>query len=149
MLSSTAAVVVGVARSQIWTQARIADSRPVLMAASQADWAQRFPELARHTKVTVKSPDVLLVTVTGWTGTGAQRAAEAVAGSYVAFARSPDSPGGPVRAGVLDPVTPPVRISVPAWGAKTAGFGMLVGLVLGAIAALTLRWVPKRRQSGF
>jgi hypothetical protein len=134
----SAAVVVPVGTPQIWTQARIADSRPVLLAASDVDRAQSFPELARHTKVTVLSSSVLLVTVTGWTGSGAQRAVEAVASSYVAFASSPRSPGDPVRAAVLDPVTTPTRTSVSAWVAHAAGFGTLVGLVLGVIAALAL-----------
>lgn len=150
MWSSSAAVVARVPQPEmIWTQARIADSRPVLLAASENDRTQSFRELVRHVKVTVASPDpVLVVTVTGWTGPGAQRAAAVVARRYVAFAMSPGSPGGPVDAAVLDPYTPATRTSVSAWVSKTAGFGMLAGLVLGVIAALTLKWVPRRQQSG-
>ena len=140
MWSSSAAVVVGVPKPEIWTQARMADSRPVLLAASENDRTQSFRELVRHVKVTVVSSDVLVVTVKGWTGAGAQRAAAVVARRYVAFAMSPaGSPGGPVRAAVLGPYTPATRTSVSAWVAHTAGFGTLVGLVLGVIAGLTLR----------
>jgi hypothetical protein len=148
--TSSVAVVVRTPQPQMmWTQARIADSRPVLLAASENDRTQSFRELVRHVKVTVASPlPVLVVTVTGWTGPGAQRAAAVVARRYVAFAMSPGRPGGPVDA-VANPAVPATRASVSAWVAKTAGFGMLVGLVLGVIAALTLRWVPKRQQSGF
>jgi hypothetical protein len=137
MWSSSTAVRVWVPQPQmIWTQARIADSRPVLLAASENDRTQSFRELARHVKVTVYSP-FLVVTATGWTSAGAQRAAAVVARRYVAFANSPGSPAGPVGTS-LESSTPPTRTSVSAWVARTAGFGTLVGLVLGGIAGFAL-----------
>lgn len=138
MWSSSVTVVVGVPKAQIWTQARIADSRPVVLAASENDRTQSFNELFRHVKVTVASSDVRVVTVTGWTGAGAGRAAAVVARRYVAFAMSPGSPGGPVRAAVLDPHTPATRTSESAWVAHTAEFGTLLGLLLGMISAFAL-----------
>jgi hypothetical protein len=139
MWSSSTAVVVRAPQPQmIWTQARIADSRPVLLAASENDRTQSFRELVRHVGVAVASSDVLVVTVKGWTASGAGRAAAVVARRYVAFTMSPGSPRGPIRAAVLS-YTPATRTSVSAWVAQTAGFGTLLGLVLGVIAALGFR----------
>lgn len=147
MLSSSTAVLVPVPASKhIQTEALIATSDLVLLAASRNFPAQSFEQLRRHVRVTVLSSAVLLVTVTAKTAAGARWGADAVALSYEALVRRPGAPGGQVRAALLDSASPATRTSVSAWVAETAWFGALVGLVFGVIAALALIAVPKRRR---
>jgi hypothetical protein len=91
----------------------------------------------------------LTITVTARTAAEAQGAANAVARCYVDRVSPPGAPGGQKRAAAaLYNATQATGTSVSAWVLQTAGFGTLVGLMLGAIAALTMTWVPRRQQSG-
>ncbi len=133
------------ASKQIQTQAVIAGSEPVLLAASHSDPALSFEQLLRQVKVVVSSSNLLAITVSAKTAAQAQDGANAVARSYVAFVRSPGAPGvqvlarmvcSPGSAGVC--ASPARGTGLSAWVAETTGFGTLVGLVLGVIAAFAL-----------
>jgi hypothetical protein len=80
------------------------------------------------------------------TAAAAEGAANAVARCYVRTVwLLPRSPEGRLRALVVAPATPATSTTMSAWVAETAGFGTLVGLVLGVIAAFAL--VLPRRAS--
>jgi hypothetical protein len=134
ILSSRAMVLVP-AGTQVQTQATLARSNFVLDTASlmvgQLD--------RRQVHVVVSSPTTLTITVTAKTAAEAQEAANAVAQTYVARASPPGAPGGQKRAAAgLYNATQPTGTSVSAWVVQTAGFGTLVGLVLGVIAPFAL-----------
>lgn len=137
LLSSKVLVDVPASR-QIQTQALIAGSDPVFLAAGHADRALSFEQLLRQVKVVVSSSNLLAITVSAKTAADAQGVADAVARSYVAFVRSPGAPGGQVLAKVAGPASPATRTGLSAWVAETAGFGALAGVVLGVIAAFAL-----------
>jgi capsular polysaccharide biosynthesis protein len=133
------------ASKQIQTQAVIAGSDPVLLAASHSDPALSFEQLLRQVKVVESSSNLLAITVSAKTAAEAQDGANAVARSYVAFVRSPGAPGvqvlarvvcGPGSAGLC--ASPATQTGLSAWVAVTTGFGALAGVVLGVIAAFAL-----------
>jgi hypothetical protein len=141
MLSSRVMVLVP-AGTQVQAQATLARSNFVLDTSSlmvgQLD--------RRQVHVVVSSPTTLTITVTAKTAAQAQGAANAVAHVYVARASPPGAPGGQKRAAAgLYNATPATGTSVSVWVAQTAGFGTLVGFVLGVIAAFAL--VRPRRAS--
>jgi capsular polysaccharide biosynthesis protein len=138
MLSSKVLVYVP-ASKQIQTQALIAGSDAVLGPVSRADRVLSYAQLLRQVKVEVSSPTSLTIVVSAKTAGDAQSVANAVAQRYVALVRSKGAPGGQVLARVANPATPAIRTSVAAWVAETAGFGVLVGAVLGVLAAFSLR----------
>ncbi len=133
------------ASKQIQTQAVIAGSEPVLLAASHSDRALSFEQLLRQVKVVVSSSNLLAITVSAKTAAEAQGGANAVARSYVAFVRSPGAPGvqvlaravcSPGSAGVC--ASPATGTSRSVWLAELAVLGVLAGVVLGVIVALAI-----------
>jgi capsular polysaccharide biosynthesis protein len=144
MLSSKVLVDVP-ASKQIQTQAVIAGSEPVLLAASHADPALSFEQLLRQVKVSVSSSNLLAITVSAKTAAEAQGGANAVARSYVAFVRSPGAPGVQVLARVVcspgsagSCASPATGTSRSAWLVELAGLGLLAGVVLGVIVVVAI-----------
>jgi capsular polysaccharide biosynthesis protein len=132
------------ASKQIQTQAVIAGSDPVLLAASRSDRALSFEQLLRRVKVVVSSSNLLAITVSAKTAAEAQGAANAVARSYVAFVKAPGAPGGQVLAKVVcgpgpgGCASPATGTSRSVWLAELAGLGLLAGVVLGVIVVVTI-----------
>lgn len=138
LLTSSASVLV-TGTNTIQTQAAIAGSDPVLQGAIRSDPAMSLAQLMHHVQLVPASRTLLIVTASANTSAAAEGAANAVARSYVAFMKSPGRPGaGQVRAAVLQRAFIATPTGLSAWVAETAGFGVLVGAVLGVIAALAL-----------
>jgi capsular polysaccharide biosynthesis protein len=135
LLSSKVLVYVP-ASKQIQTQALIAGSYEVLGPVSRAERVLSYGQLLRQVKVEVSSSTSLTIVVSAKTAADAQSVANAVAQRYVALVGSKGAAAGQVLARVAAPAT---RTSVAAWVAETAGFGLLVGAVLGVLAALSMR----------
>jgi capsular polysaccharide biosynthesis protein len=122
------------------------DHAPFRMVKSAA-YAQRMElihseesrQVLRAT-VQVKSlnTNIISVSAQGRTAAQAERTADAVASSYVAYVNSPSEPGTPVHARVLQPAlnateTPPsYRLLV------TGGLGALLGALIASIGVIVL-----------
>jgi capsular polysaccharide biosynthesis protein len=144
MLASKVLVVVPGTRF-IQTQAVIAGSDPVLMAAGRS----LHPPIALvtlHHRVSVASvtSTVLAITALGKTAGQAQHIANAVAHSYVTFVKAPKSPGGKASAQVLENATSAVGATLQARMAETGGLGALVGAVIGIIVAAAIGRTDRR-----
>jgi hypothetical protein len=138
------------ASKQIQTQALIAASGVVLGPVSRSDPVLSYGQLIRQVKVSVSSSTSLTITVSAKTADEAMDAADAVARTYVTLVRSPGGPGGPggrVMAKVVGSASPGTRTAGSAWVAETAGFGTLLGLVLGVMAGIAVRRAPRRQAS--
>jgi capsular polysaccharide biosynthesis protein len=124
------------AAKYIGTQVVIAGSQPVLTGA-QSRLHPPVPLDALMTDVQTKSvtANVVGITAKAKTATQAEDIANAVAGSYVSYLGSRDAAGGRVIAGVIQPATSASRASLASRLALTGGLGLLIGLLIGAIAA--------------
>jgi hypothetical protein len=100
----------------------------------------------QESNVVVRGRTVLFITVIGATA-DVQSAFGAVARTYMAVTGKPGTVGGQLRAHTVGPPAAAVRTSVAVWMAETTGFGTLLGLVLGVIAALTLIRPRRRTRS--
>ncbi len=139
MVSSNALVVLPVATKDAATEVVIASSDPVLQGALRT----LNSDISLHTlrtdvKVQSLTSNILSITVAQPTAKQAEAATNAIANSYVAYVRSPSSPGGTVVASVLQsatttPGTP--RFVIPLiFGAV----GALIGALLGGIGVLAV-----------
>lgn len=138
LLASTTVVVVPDARS-IGTQVVVAGSDPVLAGALRSiDPPVSLRTLSGRIKVRRLTSNAISITAEGTTATQANDAANAVANSYVAYLSTDNSAVGKMQARVLNLATnaagTPLRIRMPI----TAVLGLLTGLLIGAIAALTI-----------
>jgi hypothetical protein len=112
-----------------------AESDPVLEAASRHG-PLSSEQLIHEVRVTAAPANILVITVTAHTAEDAQRAANDLALSDVAYVNG-QRPGYPLRAVVLDPLAPPARgTTTPSWVAGFAALGAL------AAAGLMIMWRP-------
>jgi capsular polysaccharide biosynthesis protein len=121
----------------IATQVVIASSDPVLIGAQRTLGSGGPPQTLRDAiKVKNVTSDIISISAQGKTAAQAERTADAVANSYVAYVNSPSRPGSPVQARILQPApnatATPLSIRLLVGG----GFGLLLGLLIGAIVAL-------------
>jgi capsular polysaccharide biosynthesis protein len=144
LLASKVLVVIPGTRL-IQTQAVIAGSDPVLISADRTLSPPVPLETLRH-RVSVSSvtSTVLAITAFGETANQAKATANAVAVSYVAFVRSPKSPGGKTSAQVLQNASPATGTTVAVRMAETCGLGALAGAVLGIIVAAAIGRTDRR-----
>ena len=137
------------------TYAQIASSAQVTAPAAQSLGTDSGTLTNEITATVAGDTTVLSVAVTGPTPDSARRNAVAVTQSFInAITKLETNPGGSARVVVnviTDPTTPPSRSVPPLWMMLVVG--AIGGLVVGAIAALVLRWlypqrfVIKRRNS--
>lgn len=144
MLASKVLVVVPGTRF-IQTQAVIADSDPVLIAARRSLHPPITLETLHH-RVSAASvtSTVLQITALGKTARQAEDTANAVARSYVTFVRSPRTPGGKASAQVLESATPAVGASLLVRMAEAGGLGALAGAVIGIIVTAAIGSADRR-----
>ena len=149
MLTSTASVVLPYTVHDISTQVLIATSDSVLGRALRTLDSNESPSTLRSTiQVKNVTTNIISVSAPGKTATQAERMADAVANSYVAFINSPSRPGPPVQARILT--------SAKAEGASGpskvkhwviyGGLGALAGLLLGSTVLLATRRRDRRLQ---
>ena len=93
-----------------------------------------------RSRIQVKSltSDIISISAQGKTAAQAERTANAVADSYVAYVRSASRPGPPVQARILQPATTATGTPLPIRLLVTGGLGALIGALIGAIVALAI-----------
>lgn len=144
ILTSKVLVVVPGTRF-IQTQAVIADSDPVLLAAGRSvNPPIGLQALHHRVSVTSVTSTVLAVTALGKTASQAQDLANAVAKNYVRFVRSPRNPGGKTSAQVLESATPAIGATLRVRAAETGGLGALAGALIGIIVAAAIGRTDRR-----
>jgi capsular polysaccharide biosynthesis protein len=138
LLASQALVIVSGTKS-IRTQAIVASSDPVLIAAKRRlDQPISLETLRRRIQVTSITPSVLAITAEGQTADEAQDLANAVAVSYKAFLDSPGNPAGRGSVHLLERATPPTGATARTHAIEMAGLGALIGALLGVIVAVAM-----------
>jgi hypothetical protein len=123
------------------TQVLIAESFPILGAAGrQMDPAMPAQVLASDVQVTAVTDQILAISVHSTNGRQAEKAATAVARSYISyvsehahFSKEPADAGTATLLEIASPATGP---SLTAQILKTSGIGALLGALLAAIGAL-------------
>jgi capsular polysaccharide biosynthesis protein len=137
MQTSSALAVLPQSVHNIATQVVIASSDPVLIGAQRTLGSGGPPQTLRDAiKVKNVTSDIISISAQGKTAAQAERTANAVADSYVAYVNSPSRPGPPVQARILQPAlnatVTPLSIRLVVGG----GLGALLGLLIGAIVVL-------------
>jgi capsular polysaccharide biosynthesis protein len=147
MLTSNALVVLPSSVHDISTQVVIATSDPVLTRALRTIDPGESPQTLRSAiKVKNLTTNIISVTAPGKTAAQAERTADAVADSYVAYVNSPSRPGPPVQARILQPALGATGPSPIKRMVTYAALGVLAGLLLGAIVVLATRRRERRLQ---
>ena len=139
LVSSTALVLLPPTARDPATQVVIAGSDPVLSRAlPKLRPAMSLDSLSSHLQVRRPTSAIISITAQGKTGAQAERAADSVADSYIHFASTGQGPAGKVQPQLLesaeDPSGTPLLIHLSIIG----GFGLLVGMLVGAIGVLAL-----------
>ncbi|MGO8958253.1 MAG: hypothetical protein ACLQFR_12915, partial [Streptosporangiaceae bacterium] len=144
--SSTAVVEVSATSSGTETQGIIAGTDENVLAAAARRIAQGMSavRLGKLIKVSVLAPGVLSITAQGKTATAAERTANAIADSYVAYLGSSTSAPSPGPAGsaanaaarIVSPATIATGPSLITSLATSAGIGTVVAAVVGAVGAM-------------
>jgi capsular polysaccharide biosynthesis protein len=137
MLTSSALVVLPQSVHNVATQVVIASSDPVLTGAQHTLGRGGPPQTLRNAiKVKSVTSDIISISAQDKTGAQAERTADAVANSYVAYVNAPSRPGPPVQARILQPALNATATPLPKRLLVTGGLGVLAGLIIGAIVAL-------------
>jgi Chain length determinant protein len=139
LLTSTALVVLPPTVHDPATQAVIAGSDPVLAGAvRKLGPGTSLDALSRHIQIQRPTTTIISIKAQGSTAAQAERAANAVARSYIAFARSSNSPTGKAQPQLLQTASTANGTPPPIHLALTGGFGFLVGALLGCVGALAI-----------
>lgn len=140
MLTSSALVVLPNSIRSIGTQLVIADSDPVLTGAlREIGSAMPLQTLQSRVHVTrLPGSSILSVTAQGTTARQAERTANAVANSYIAYVGSASAPTGQVQARVVEPAASATGTALPIHVAVIALLGALAGALVGAGIALAI-----------
>jgi len=149
MLTSTATVVLPSSLHDISTQVFIATSDPVLEGALRTIGSSESPAALRSAlQVKNVTTNIISISAPGKVAAQAERTADAVANSYVAFVNSPSRPGPRAQARILQlaeagGATEPSKLK--RW-LTYGGLGALAGLVIGATIVLATRRRDRRLQ---
>ncbi|HXW87614.1 MAG TPA: hypothetical protein VEJ42_05090 [Streptosporangiaceae bacterium] len=128
----------------IQTQVLLGASEPVLSAAGQAVVpAASLTEMERRVTVSSLTPNVLAITGHATTANRAEALANAVAASYLAYIKAHHAASGVVGGQVVEAATTATG-SLSRTRAEYAGFGLLIGLLVGIVTALGLSRADKR-----
>lgn len=127
------------ATSDISTQVVIAGSDPVLAGAlHSAGPGMTLQMLRARVHVTHLTDSVIEIRAMGHSAVQAVTTANAVAGSFIAYAGSPRNPEGRVSARMLAPATTATGTRLSARVLEFGGIGILAGILIGAIIALAI-----------
>jgi hypothetical protein len=138
-LQSAKAIVLLPGAPSMATQVLIATSNPVLESALQDISPQPSLTTLRHElQAQSLSGSIVSITANASTGAQAERVANAVANSYVAYVGSPGMPIGRLAGRVLEPAISASGTSRAAHLTATTVAGGLGGLLVGVIASITL-----------
>jgi capsular polysaccharide biosynthesis protein len=138
LLTSNALVVLSTTSGTTTaTQVVIASSDPVLQGAlPRLGPSMSVQILANRMKVTSLAPGVLSISAKGKTAAQAERAANAVADSYIAYLRGNSAAVGQLQANLEQRATTATGPSLLVRIFVTAVLGALVGALIGAIGVL-------------
>lgn len=127
------------AGTDISTQVVIAGSDPVLAGALPSIRpSMPLQTLRDRVRVTHPSDSILSITAKGQSPAQAVSAANAVAGSYIAYAGSARSAEGKVHAQMLGRATTATGTPLSIRVAEFGGIGLLAGILIGTIIALAI-----------
>jgi capsular polysaccharide biosynthesis protein len=139
MLTSTALVVLPSSVHNVATQVVIASSDPVLIGAQRTLGSGGPPQTLRNAiKVKNVTSDIISISAQAKTAAQAERTADAIANSYVAYVNSPSRPGPPVQARILQPAPNATAAPLSMRLLVGGGLGLLLGLLIGAIVGLAI-----------
>jgi capsular polysaccharide biosynthesis protein len=145
MFSSSALVVLPTSVKDVATQVVVADSQDVLTGALRgADLGVTWPALRKQVDVKELTPNIISFAATGKTATEAQKVANDVARSYIAYVSNRKSVVRNVTASLLQPAVSGTRTPVPVRLATTAVIGALAGILVGAIYVLAMNRSDRR-----
>jgi capsular polysaccharide biosynthesis protein len=127
------------------TQVVVATSDQVLQSAQQSVDRSLSLEALRK-KVTAKSltSNVISITATGPSAGAAENLANSVAQSYINLVGSANGPGGPLQARMLQSAATATQTPLVVQLLENEAFGILAGLLIGAIIALARSRGDKR-----
>jgi capsular polysaccharide biosynthesis protein len=135
--AGTALVVLPSTASNAGAQVLIAESNPVLEGALPGiKPAISLLALNNGIQVTAVTTNLLSITAQAGTATQAEKMANALADSYVAYADSPQAPKGQAPAKVMQYATNATDTRLLVRLLTTAFLGALLGALIGAIVAL-------------
>ncbi|MBV9794177.1 MAG: hypothetical protein JO016_09570 [Actinobacteria bacterium] len=145
LLTSNALVVLPAANKIISTDVVIAKSDPVLAAAVPGAGHGLTLNILRD-RVAAKSltGNVLSISGQGPTAAAAEAATNAVAASFISYIGSGQSAAGAVKAKLLAPAAPATGPSATARLATSGVAGLVIGALIGAVAALGLARSDRR-----
>jgi capsular polysaccharide biosynthesis protein len=139
-LTSDALVVLPSSVHDVSTQVFIATSDPVLARAVRRIDPGESPQALRTTiEVKALTSNILSISAQGKTAARAERAADAIANSYVAYVDAPSRPGPSVQARLLQPALNAAGPTTLKRFLVKGVFGALIGFVIGAIVVLATR----------
>jgi capsular polysaccharide biosynthesis protein len=147
MLTSSALVVLPSSVHDISTQVLIATSDPVLARALRTIDPSESPQALRSAvQVRNLTSNIISISAPGKTAVQAERTADAIADSYVAYVNSPSRPGPRVQARILQPALDATGPTVLKRRLTYGGLGALAGLLIGAVIVLATRRRDRRLQ---
>jgi capsular polysaccharide biosynthesis protein len=144
MFTSSALVVLPPATSYMPAQVLVAGSSPVLEGALHSvKPAVSLQTLRGDIQVKSLTSRIISISAQGETAAQAERTADAVADSYVAYLDSA-APGGQVQAQILDRAVRATRTPLHVRLLVPGGLGALLGALIGAIGALAFNRSDRR-----
>lgn len=145
LVTSTALVVSPGNVAANATEVVVVSSEPVLSHALPAiKPAVSLQTLEKKLKVRSPAPGILSISVQGQSAAAAEGIANAVADSYIAYVRGPESSVGHIAAKLLQPATTQTGMGALAQAALDGGLGALAGLVAGTVTAIIIRRRSRR-----
>ena len=129
------------------TKVFVASSNPVLTSAGRRlDPPLSFGDLSGRVQARGQTSTIVTISAEGNTAAEAEKIANAVASSYIAYLRSANSPGVQTLATVLQPATSATGTSQQRRFIVNGGIGAVVGLLIGAIIVLAIGRKDRRLQ---
>lgn len=139
LLKSSALVVLPQSVRSVATQVVIAQSDPVLgRSLAEVGPTLTLQDLQKRVEIKTLTSNILSITAQGTTAEQAERIANSVAASYIAYVGSADGPTGRVQARFLERATSATGTSVVIHVVLLAGMGALAGGLVGAIIAVAI-----------
>lgn len=136
-LTSQALIVLPQPKPNIATQTLIAGSAPVLTAALPSlGSGETYQSLQKKITITDPTPNAISITASDVTSALAEKEANAVAASYIAYTSSSNSPVGPITARILVSATTAAGMPPTESDLFDGGIGALAGLLIGFILAV-------------
>lgn len=138
MLTSDALVLLPASVHNASTQVVIAGSDPVLGGALHTSNQNAIQALRQDVQVKSLTTNILSISAQGKTADQAQDRANAVAGSYISYVRSPGRAAGPIQAHLLENATNAAGTSLSNRLIINGIIGVLAGLLIGILIVLTI-----------